>query len=162
MNPKMMNLDYMNLINNKGNKISVFFNNSKFNCFEDDITYKLLEKFEPYLWKFQKYLSNGKKINPFITVKENGINDCSIIVLNSMINLVFYGNYGSINIALDEDYPFKKAFKYFLLRIGKDDCYDKFTFLFKGKKLNIEDKTPIKNIFSNSGSNSIQYINIGL
>ena len=101
-------------------------------------------------------MSDGKKINPFISIKENQIKDGSIISVNTIINIKFSGEYGSKIIALDENYPFKKAVKYFLLKIGKKGCYDKFSFIFE-KKLNIEDKSPIKIIFRYLQIPSVQY-----
>ena len=53
INPMMMNMNNMMIgINNnnfqfeKGKEISIFFNNSKYNCFENEETYKLFEKID--------------------------------------------------------------------------------------------------------------------
>ena len=89
-----------------------------------------------------------KKIHPFLTIKENGIKDDSIIKIHRAQNLVFRHSNGKIlNIAMDENYPIKKAIKFYLLRIGKEGCYKEFSFIFNGRILNIEDKNPIKIIF---------------
>ena len=56
--------------------------------------------------------------------------------------------------AVDENYPIKKAIKHYLLRIRKEGCYKEFKFLYNAQELNIEDKTPIKNIFKNSLMNA--------
>ena len=107
-----------------------------------------------YPWKLIKFLCNGKKIHPFLTINENGIKDGSVIKCSFAFNIVFNNTNGSFtNITMDEDYPIKKAIKFYLLRIGKEGCFNEFIFYFNGKMLNIEDKTPIKNIFRNySGS----------
>ena len=53
INPMMMNMNNMMIGNNnnnfqfeKGKEISIFFNNSKYNCFENEETYKLFEKID--------------------------------------------------------------------------------------------------------------------
>ena len=102
-------------------------------------------------WNLIKYTCDEKKINPFLTIKENGIKEGSLIKIGFAINVSFKDIYGTlINIAVDENYPIKKAIKYYLLRIGKEGCYKEFKFLYNAQELNIEDKTPIKNIFKNS------------
>ena len=72
-------------------------------------------------------------------------------------NITFESIYGNfINIAVDENYPIKKAIKYYLLRIGKEECFRDFIFLYNSNKLDIEDKTPIKNIFKQNKHPIIQ------
>ena len=141
--------------NNKNIEISVLYKNSKYSCFENDLAYKLLEKLYSH-WKFVNFMFDGKKINPFISIKENGIKDGCTIDKDNMVNLVFYGEYGSRIVSIDENYTFKKAVKYFLLRVGKEGCYDKFTFEF-GKLLNSEYNTPIKDIFRGNTNPRISY-----
>lgn len=147
-NPMMPNLNQK--IENKGNEIIISYGNinEKYNCFENEITYKLLEKIDGVgKWNLLKFTCDGKIINPFITIKENGIKNYSKIDLNPFINIIFNFNNRNIVITLDGNYLFKKAVKYFLLIIGKENCFNNFLFKYNSSQLNIEDKTPIKNIF---------------
>ena len=150
-------------LNEKGNEITVSFMNfqnkileKNYTYFENDMAYKLFDKINPNMhWNFIKFTCDEKKINPFLTIKENGIKEGSIIKINFAINVSFTDIYGTlINIAVDENYPIKKAIKYYLLRIGKEGCFKEFIFLDNSQELNIEDKTPIKNIFKNSQINA--------
>lgn len=151
--------------NEKGKEISLSFINFKNdlldkNCkfFENDMGYKLFDKILPdYHWNLIKFTNNEKKIHPFITIKENGIKDGSIIKSCFAINIHFLSTNGkTINIAVDENYPIKKPIKYYLLRIGKEGCFRDFIFLYNSIKLDIEDKTPIKNIFKQNKHPIIQ------
>ena len=161
MNPHPMNM-MMPILNEKGKEITVSFINflnkiiDKYTCYENDMAYKLFDKKNPNMhWNLIKYTCDEKKINPFLTIKENGIKEGSIIKIGFAINISFKDIYGTlINIAVDENYPIKKAIKYYLLRIGKEGCYKEFKFLYNAQELNIEDKTPIKNIFKNSQINA--------
>ena len=152
-------------LNEKGNEITVSFMNfqnkileKNYTCFENDMAYKLFDKINPNMhWNFIKFTCDEKKINPFLTIKENGIKEGSIIKIGYAINVSFrdeYGNGTYINIAVDENYPIKKAIKYYLLKIGKEGCYKEFIFLYNSQELNTEDKTPIKNIFKNRQMNA--------
>ena len=162
MNPNMMMQFPDNEINKMGKKLivsSMNFSNEilpeKYICYENEVTYKLFDRMiDNYPWKLIKFLYNGKKIHPFLTINENGIKDGSVIKCSFAFNIVFNNTNGSFtNITMDEDYPIKKAIKFYLLRIGKEGCFNEFIFYFNGTMLNIEDKTPIKNIFRNySGS----------
>ena len=101
-----------------------------------------------YPWNLLKFLCNEKKLHPFLIIKENRIKDGSIINFCRGLNILFKNNIdSSITIALDENYPIKKAIKFYLLKIGKEGCFNEFFFLYNGTRLNIKDKTPIKNIF---------------
>ena len=148
MNQMMLNMNQMNMIIEKlqkGKEISVYFRNVKYNCFEDDMTYKLIEKlFGGSNWYLITYTINGKKINPFICIKENNIEDGDIIDCNNVFNLYF--TLQNKMITIDGNYPIKKAIKYYLLRIGKENCYEQFNFIWNGKRININDKRPIKDI----------------
>ena len=164
-NQNLTNINQMNMmiqfqskeINNKGKEIVVLLKldsvsqilQKKFICYENDMAYKLLDQINENLhWNLLKYYCNGKKIHPFLTIKENGIEDGSIIISSFAYNIVFkHVNGFMMNIAEDENYPIKKAIKYYLLRIGKEGCFKEFTFFWNAKKLNIEDKTPIKILF---------------
>ena len=124
----------------------------KFECFENDITYKLIDKMIPnYQWNLMKLTCEEKKIHPFLTIKENGLKNGSVVKINFAINIIFKDCYGSAKcISIDEKKKKKKAIKFYLLRIGKQNCYDEFSFLYNAQKLNVEDKTPIKVIFKNN------------
>ncbi len=169
INPMMMNMNNMMIGNNnnnfqfeKGKEISIFFNNSKYNCFENEETYKLFEKIDDnngFYWHLKKYKIGEKNINPFIRINQNKIVDGSVIDINPCKSLSFNGNFQAINITIDSDYPIKKAIKYFLLKLGKEGEYTSYYFLFNGKKLDIEDKSPIKKIFKQT-HHSIQCIPI--
>ena len=166
-NQNIINFAQMNMmiqnqnqeIYNKGRQINVFydiFNQSKsFICYENEMTYKLFDRIlnsrAEVNYNLYKFNCEGKNLEPFLTVKENGLfNGCKIKV-NPVKNCVFNGNqmHDSLNIVLDENYPIKKAIKYYLLRIGQKGCYNKFNFFCTniGSSLNIEDKTPIKEKF---------------
>ena len=161
--PNLMNMNQMNAINQfpnqefdkRGKKIIVSLMNflnqilpKKLICYENDYAYKLFEQISEYHWELRKFSLNEKTIHPFLSIKENGIKDGSIIKLNFAHNIIFKHVNGTIlNIAMDENYPIKKAIKFYLLRIGKEGCFREFTFIYNGIKLNFEDKTPIKIIF---------------
>ena len=157
VNQMNMNMNMMNQKShvNKGKEICVNFENSeKYLCFEDDLAYKLFDKINPnYNFNLFKFSINGKKIHPFLTLEENGIKDGSLINCGDAKNIIFRGFHGFLNIALDIDFPIKKAIEYYLLRIGKEGCYNKFIFSFSDKILNIEDKTPIKELFNEQNVN---------
>ena len=81
------------------------------------MTYKLFDQIEPNKnWNLLKYTLNGKKIHPFISISENGIEDGSLVKCNRAINLKFMDKDDSTKIKfvifLDENYPIKKAIKY--------------------------------------------------
>ena len=124
----------------------------KFECFENDITYKLIDKMIPnYQWNLMKLTCEEKKIHPFLTIKENGLKNGSVVKINFSINIIFKDCYGSAKcISIDENYPIKKAIKFYLLRIGKQNCYNEYSFSYNAQTLNIEDRTPIKVIFKNN------------
>ena len=163
-NQNLMNINPMNMMNQvpnketdkKGKEIVVYFFNEmlpgKYICYENEKTYKLFDRMtDNYSWKLIKFLCNEKKIYPFLTIKENGIKDGSIIKSCYAFNILFKKSNGSfINIASDENYPIKKVIKFYLLKIDKEGCFNEFIFLYNGTRLNIEDKTPIKNIFRNT------------
>ena len=159
MNPMMMNMNNTSnmmmgninqIINIKGKEISVFYYNSKYTSFEDEITYKLFEKINDNIdfnWKLVTYKINGNTLSPFISIAENGIKEGSNIEVNDCLNITFDGPFGKKNIFLDENFPFKKAAKQFLLRVGRKGKYNSFLFYYSGNKISIEDKTPIKKLF---------------
>ena len=162
-NPNLMNMNPMNMMMQvpnkeieKGKEIVVYRMNSfkemlpgKYICYENEMTFKLLDRMiGNYPWNLLKFLCNEKTLHPFLTIKENGIKDGSIINYCRALNILFKNNIGSsIIIALDDNYPIKKAIKFYLLKIGKEGCFNKFFFLYNYTRLNIKDKTPIKNIF---------------
>ena len=147
-----------------GEKIFVSFMNDnniilpdKYVCFENEMTYKLFDQKAGYFpWKLINFYCNGRKINPFLRIKENGIINGSIIKGNFALNIFFKNINGTTyNIPTDENYTIKKPIKYYLQKIGKEGCYREFNFLFNGTKLNIEDKRTIKNIFKSASVNII-------
>ena len=136
----------------KGKEIVVTFlaesGNRKYTCFENDFTYKLFEKIHPNgNWSLKNYICNGKKLYPFSTIKENGIENGSIIDVNNITSIIFNGYKKKICINIDENYPIKKAIKHCLLRIGEENNSHDFEFKYKYNNYNIENKIPIKNIF---------------
>ena len=166
-NQNLMNMNAMNMMmpnSNKdsgkmGKEIVVSYMNFENNilpektvCFEGEMAYKLFDRMignSP--WKLIKFYCGERKINPFITIKENGIVNGSIIKGSFALNIVFKNINGSIiNIATDENYPIKKPIKYYLQRIGKEGCFREFSYFYEGVRLDIEDKRPIKVIFRNA------------
>jgi len=164
VNINNMNFNEMNMMmnnpnpeeNNTGEEITVSFMNhmniimpKKCTCFKNDFTYKLIDKYDPNSrWNLKKYTFNERTLYPFLTLEENGIKDGSVIKINYAYNIIFHHLNGSrIVITVDEDYPIKKAIKYFLLIIGKAGCYKEFYYLHNTNKLIIDDTTPIKYIF---------------
>lgn len=137
----------------RGTQICVTFENRRnFICNDNDLTYTLIDKIMPNKnWFLLKFMCNGNEIHPFLRVNENGIKDGSIIRCNRVINIKFIENYNYIKprliCAVDENKPFKKAIKFFLLKIGKKDCYDQCIFSFNDNILNGKDKTPVKVLF---------------
>ena len=169
-NQNLMNMNAMNMMmpnSNKdsgkmGKEIVVSYMNFENNilpeknvCFEEEMAYKLFDRMiGNYHWKLIKFYCGEKKINPFITIKENGIVNGSIIKGSFALNIVFKNMNGSIiNIATDGNYPIKKPIKYYLQRIGKEGCFREFSYFYNGVRLDIEDKRPIKVIFRNAAPN---------
>ena len=153
-----MNINPIGVMNNlpvKKKEVVVTFidgnRNEKYKCFENDVTYKLFEKINLFPnYNLIKYTCNGKKLHLFLTLKENGIKDGSIIEVGKTRTIFFNGYKERICINIDEDYPLKKAIKLYLLKIGEENYSDEFKFLFNSKVYNIRNKTPIKDIFSSS------------
>ena len=161
MNPMMinMNMNPMNIMmgnmnqqmKNKGKKISLIIisenKNEYINCFEDDKSSILYEKY-----KGEGALTfNYKPIIEEFTIEENGINNNSFIYVKKyIINIVFKNNQGIINfISLSDDCPIELALIYYFMRIGRiiDRDSKKFIFSYNTYNLKVEDKTPIKDIF---------------
>ena len=166
MNPMMMNMNNMmigninHIMNRKEKEISVFYYNSKYSCYENEMTYKLFEKINENIdfnWKLVTYKMGEKALTPFISIIENGIKEGSNIEINDCINITFTGIFGKKNISLDENFPFKKAVKYFLLRVGRKGDYNSFSFSHSGKRISIEDKTPIKKLFQSLNNPYVIY-----
>ena len=144
-------------IYNKGQQINVFFetiNESKsFICYENEMTYKLFDRIYPnsYLnYNLYKFNCKGKTLEPFLIIKENELYNGCKIKANPTKNCFFkQRNQSNIqfNIKLDENYPIKKAIKYYLLKIGQKGSYNKFKFLINDVCVNVEDKTPVKKLF---------------
>ena len=90
------------------------------------------------------------------SLKENGIYNGSIINISEKIyTLVFEKNNGQRNVlSLDSNCPFSVAIIIYFNSFGGMDLYRKaldrrISFLHGNKLLDINDKTPIKKIFSN-------------
>ena len=147
MNNNMMIGNINQIINIKGKEISVFYYNSKYTIFEDEITYKLFEKINDFNWKLVTFKINGNTLNPFISIAENGIKEGSNIEINDCLNITFDGPFGKKTIIIDENFPFKKAVKQFLLRVGRKGKYNSFSFYYNANKISIEDEAPIKQLF---------------
>ena len=145
-NQNLMNMNPMNImvqvpnkeINKKGKEIVVYnmnYNNEmlpgKYICYENVMTYKLFDRMiGNYSWNLLKFLCNEKKVHPFLTIKENGIKDGSIIKGCFALNILFKNDIvTSINLVVDEHYPIKKAIKFYLLKIGKEGCFNEFFFI---------------------------------
>ena len=154
-NQNFMNMNPMQIIENskqeraKGKEIIINIlddcENRQYKCFENDYTYKLFEKIYPNSnWNLIKFTYNGKKLHPFLSIKENGIKDGSYIENKEMKSIIFKEYKGSMSITIDVDHPIKKVIKYYLLRIGEEDRFNDFKFVYNAHALNLDDKTPIK------------------
>ena len=172
-NPNFMNLNQMNImqqnsgkkLSNKGQELIVTYvsniRNDRLTCFENEMAYKLFDKIYPDFnvnYNLCKFTCDGKKLYPFLTIKENGLYNGCKIKNTPAINLIFKFYNESKLIVLDEDCPIKKAIKYYLLKIGKNGCFDRFIFLFNNQQLNIEIKTPVKLIFGSNINPNIKVI----
>jgi len=158
MNPMMMNMNMnpgnMNQqMENKGKEITltIISENKReyINCFGDDKASILYEKY-----KGEGALTfNYKILNQYLTIKENGIYNDSFISVKknkNFMNLTFEVNQRMIFlICLSEDCPIDIAFIYFFMRIGRiiDRDNKNYVFFYKDNKMEIEDKTPIRDIF---------------
>lgn len=170
-NPNFMNLNQMKMIqqnsrkkiSNKGQELIVTYEsnvrNDSYSCFENEMAYKLFDKIYPDFevnYNLYKFICDGKKLYPFLTIKENGLYNGCKIKNNPAINFIFKFNNNSTLIILDGDYPIKKAIKYYLLKTGKKGYFDQFIFLYNDKQLNIESKTPVKSMFGLNINPNIQ------
>ena len=159
VNP-MMN---MNMINNQNS-----FNNNqmqddeitigiqstdlkRFKCNKNDMAYTLKNKLGNY-----SLTINYRAIEFNKSLKENGIYNGSIINISEKIyTLVFEKNDGQKNnLSLDSNCPFSVAVIIYFNSFGELDLYlraldRRISFLYGNKYLDINDKTPIKKIFSN-------------
>ena len=130
-------------------------------CYEYEMTYRLFDRIYPNLnvnYNLNKFTLDGKKLNPFLTIKENGIYNGCKIENSPAKNITFKAifPYDTKIIVLDEDFVIKKAIKYYLLKIGKKGFFNQFIFIYNGKQINIEDKTPIKEMFKSVTNPDIQ------
>ena len=166
MNPMMnMNMN-MNMFNNQNT-----FNNNQmqddeitigiqstdlklFKCNKNDMAYTLKNKLGNNL--NYSLTINYRAIEFNKSLNENGIYNGSIINISEKIySLVFEKNGGpKINLSLDSNCPFSVAVIIYFNSFGELDLYRKaldrrITFLYGKKHLDINDKTPIKKIFSN-------------
>ena len=171
MNP-MMNVNIMNpMVNmNMLNNQNTFNNNQmeddeitigiqstdlkRFKCNKNDMAYTLKNK----IWNNLNYnlTINYRAIEFNKSLKENGIYNGSIINISEKIyTLVFEKNNGQRNVlSLDSNCPFSVAVIIYFNSFGGMDLYRealdrRISFLYGNKHLDINDKTPIKKIFSN-------------
>ena len=63
-----------------------------------------------------------------------------------MTPIIFKGYKESICINIDENYPIKKAIKFYLLKIGEEGNINSFKFFHGAHSLTFNDKTSIKDI----------------
>ncbi len=63
-------------------------------------------------------------------------------------------------INIGEDYPTIKAIKYYLLRIGEENRFNDFKFLYNAHALNLNDKTPIINLMGFDNTPTITVMKI--
>ena len=74
---------------------------------------------------------------------------------------IFFKRYKkSICINIGKDYPIIKAIKYYLLRIGEEDHFNDFKFLYNTHAVNLDDKTPIINLMGFDNSPTITVMKI--
>ena len=155
-----MNMNPMQIIKNseeersKGKEIIINVlddnENRQYKCFENDYTYKLFEKIYPNSnWNLIKFTYNGKKLHPFLSIKQNGIDNGSFIEKKKLKSIYFKEYKESKCIIIDEDYPIKKAIKYYLLKIGEEGRFNDFKFFYNTHALKLDDKTPIKEFMRN-------------
>ena len=171
MNP-MMNMNMVNPMMNMNmfNNQNIFNNNKmqddeitigiqstdlkRFKCNKNDMAYTLKNKLGNNL--NYSLTINYRAIEFNKSLKENGIYNGSIINISEKIyTLVFEKNGGpKINLSLDSNCPFSVAVIIYFNSFGELDLYLKaldrrISFLYGNKHLDINDKTPIKKIFSN-------------
>ena len=174
MNMNMMNMN-MNMVNpmmnmNMFNNQNTFNNNQMqddeitigiqstdlklFKCNKNDMAYTLKNKLGNNL--NYSLTINYRAIEFNKSLKENGIYNGSIINISEKIyTLVFEKNDGQKNnLSLDSNCPFSVAIIIYFNSFGELDLYLKaldrrISFLYGNKHLDINDKTPIKKIFSN-------------
>ena len=149
-----------NKIADFGKEIYVFCRNNKYNCFENEKAYKLLEKFNFHNWNLVKFKIGDRKLNPFITIKQNKVKDGDIFHVFPCKNITFRGNYGDIHISIDENYPFKTAVEYFLVKIDKTESYQSVKFAYNANAVNVENNAPMKQIFKYNLNPVVNYFNI--
>jgi hypothetical protein len=163
-NNNQMMINNMNnnnmMITDKGKEIYIIYENNKYNCFENEKTYKLFEKLNVPNWHLVSFNIEERKLYPFITIKQNKIKDGSIIKISRCKNISFRGNHGNIFLSIDENYPFKSAAEYFLIKIDKIECFKSSCFTYNIKKINLEDYIPMKEIFKNNSNPVVNYFNI--
>ena len=110
---------------------------------------------------------NHKPISPSNTLQENGIKDGSVInIIDRFYNLNFIDRGQHCCIVLDSDCSIKQAIKYFLEKKGIKGIYQeiskgKISFSYNNTILNIQDETPIKNVFKNITNHKILVIGGG-
>ena len=158
MNHRMMNMNNLNNNEDKGKEISVIIktennqNDRYVNCFENDKASILREKCNI---KEGILTYDYKVISENLSIKDNGIyNKANIKLKNQTMkiyNVIFNASLeGNLyRITLDGDCPIEIAIFIYIFETNKICALfnGEFNFFFNASKLNIHDKTPIKQIF---------------
>ena len=160
INPMMMNMNMnpmnMNNLNNRGKKIRLMlkFENGQnsgnhINFFEGDKASLIRHKFNV---DSGILTNNYKKIKEDLTIKENDIEDLSIIKVTNQIYNVIFSTIGGMNslYVLDSDCSIGRAIVIYCVENKKVyDLIDKrIYFWYKATKFEFNDKTKLKYIFN--------------
>ena len=139
---------------NKGKKITINIqldnNINKIECFEYDKASIINEKCNNNNGFF---IFNYKKIEPNLSLKDNGINNyCTIYIKPKVINLIFNYNGVLTTLVLSDDCSLDIALHYYIIKQGNPFFlralfHNDISFLYNAKGLGINDKTPINIIF---------------
>ena len=165
MNPMNMNPNPINIPNSnnnqpliyKGTKINLKVRNKdnilKIECFEGDLAYTLKTKCN---FGNKAYTYKYKPLNLKVSFKDNGVYDNALIdYKTSMKNIVFRDQNGTMNsVVLSYDCPLGIAICYYIIEylelsylMSEINREDRISFIYNGKSLKINDKTPIGTVF---------------
>ena len=152
MNP-MMNMFMFPMINQfpfePNNEITVRVKNkiTDVKCYKN-------EKLSDFKYRHLKLTYNYKLLSEEKTLEENGILDGSAINITDKIYRVMFSpaQGKKIVIALDGDCPIEQAIIFYCNEFKNNNIYQQISngeisLIFSVMKLNIHDKTPIKNVF---------------
>ena len=122
---------------------------------------KKLKKFNFPNWNLVKFNIGDRKLNPFITIKQNKVKDGDIFHVFPCKNITFREIMVMyIHISIDENYPFKTAVEYFLVKIDKTESYQSVRFAYNANAVNAENNAPMKQIFKYNLNPVVNYFNI--